>query len=65
MHKQLILIGSIPAIIWGTPSSNVYIFVHGRMSQKEDAEKFATMAERKGYQTLSFDLPEHGERKSE
>jgi esterase/lipase len=65
MHKQSLLINSIPAIIWGNPNANVYIFVHGKMSQKEEAEGFATIAERKGYQVLSFDLPEHGERKSE
>lgn len=32
------------------------------MSRKEYAEAFAEIAEKKGYQTLSFDLPEHGER---
>ena len=35
------------------------------MSDKESAETFARIAENKGYQTISFDLPEHGERKSE
>ena len=34
------------------------------MSQKEEAEGFAEIAIRKGYQVLSFDLPEHGERKN-
>lgn len=28
-------------------------------------ETFAQIAEKKGYQTISFDLPEHGERKDE
>ncbi len=32
------------------------------MGRKEYAEQFAAIAERKDYQTLSFDLPEHGER---
>lgn len=62
MKKQLIYIGDIPAIIWGEPSEKVYIHVHGKMSRKEYAEQFAVIAEQKGYQTLSFDLPEHGER---
>lgn len=35
------------------------------MSDKESAETFARIAENRGYQTISFDLPEHGERKSE
>lgn len=35
------------------------------MSDKESAEAFAQIAEGKGYQTISFDLPEHGERKNQ
>jgi len=63
--KQTIKVESIPTIIWGNPSDHAYIFVHGRLSQKEDAARFAEIAEGKGYQVVSFDLPEHGERKSE
>lgn len=63
--KQNISIQSIPAIIWGLPSDSVFIFVHGKMSQKEEAERFVKVANRKGYQVISFDLPEHGERKTE
>lgn len=55
-------IGNIPAIIWGKPSDRVYIHVHGKMSRKEYAEEFAAIAESKGCQTVSFDLPDHGER---
>jgi hypothetical protein len=62
MKIQKIIIDNIPAIIWGERSDKVYIHVHGKMSCKEHAEKFAEIAEKKGYQTLSFDLPEHGER---
>ncbi len=65
MLKQSISIESIPATIWGAPSDKVYIFVHGKMSQKEEAEGFAKIAESKGDQVISFDLPEHGERKAE
>ncbi len=63
--KQQIRIDAIPAIIWGKPSDNIYIFVHGKMSQKEEAAGFAEIAVNKGYQVLSFDLPEHGERKND
>ena len=52
----------IPAILWGEPSDGLYIFVHGKMGRKEEAERFARIAAEKGYQTLSFDLPQHGER---
>lgn len=58
-------IGNIPSIIWGEKSSKVFIAVHGNMSNKED-EVIKILAENvvsKGYQLLSFDLPEHGERK--
>lgn len=62
MKKEILLIGYIPAILWGKASEKVYIYVHGKMGRKESAEQFAKIAESKGYQTLSFDLPEHGER---
>ena len=55
----------IPAILWGENSGKVLIAVHGNMSHKED-EVIRILAEKmvpKGYQVLSFDLPEHGERK--
>jgi uncharacterized protein len=65
MLQQAVSIESIPTIIWGYPSDDIYIFIHGKMSQKEDAERFANMVESKGYQVISFDLPEHGQRKAE
>lgn len=65
MIQQALRIGGIPAILWGKPSDKVYIHVHGKQSRKEYAEEFATLAEERGYQTLSFDLPRHGEREME
>ena len=62
MKTQKFMLGNIPAILWGEDSNRVYVHVHGKMSRKEYAESFAAIAETKGYQTLSFDLPEHGER---
>ena len=62
MKTTKIKINNIPAIIWGEESDKVYLFVHGKMSSKEAAEQFAGIAEEKGYQTVSFDLPQHGER---
>ena len=61
MKTQKFMLGDIPAILWGEDSNRVYVHVHGKMSRKEYAENFAAIAETKGYQTLSFDLPEHGE----
>lgn len=62
MKTQKFILGDIPAILWGEDSNRVYVHVHGKMSRKEYAESFVAIAETKGYQTLSFDLPEHGER---
>lgn len=62
MEAQRLEIDGIPALIWGRASDKVYVHVHGKMSRKEFAEDFAVIAGEKGYQTLSFDLPEHGER---
>ena len=67
MNIDRIKINKIPSIIWGEKSNKVFIAVHGNMSNKEDdvikilVEKIAS----KGYQVLSFDLPEHGERKDD
>jgi len=63
MEKKYLEIGGIPAILWGEKSDRAYIAVHGKLSSKEDALGFAEIACPKGYQVLSFDLPEHGSRK--
>ena len=62
MERQRIEISGIPALLWGRPSDRAFIHVHGKQSRKEYAEGFAAIAEEKGFQTLSFDLPGHGER---
>lgn len=65
MKKTRIEIENIPALVWGEESEKVYLCVHGKMSSKESAEGIAEIAAQRGYQTISFDLPEHGERKNE
>lgn len=62
MTAERKMISGIPALLWGEASDRLYIHVHGKMSRKEYAESFAAIAGENGYQTLSFDLPEHGER---
>lgn len=67
MIKEKLLIDNIPAILWGEKSSKIVIAVHGNMSSKEDVP-ISILAEEAiplGYQVLSFDLPEHGDRKEE
>lgn len=56
----------IPAILWGNSLDRLIIAVHGDMSNKEDKviELLAESAISKNYSVLSFDLPEHGDRKN-
>ena len=67
MFKNKFKINNIPAVLWGEKSEKVYIAVHGNMSNKEDTviKLLADEAVKNGYQVLSFDLPEHGERKND
>lgn len=64
MQKRFDIDG-VPAILWGEPSDRLYLFVHGKLSSKEAAASFAPIAAEKGWQTLSFDLAQHGERTDE
>lgn len=67
MIKQNLLIENIPAILWGEKSTKIMVAVHGNMSSKTDVP-IAMLAEEAiplGYQVLSFDLPQHGDRKEE
>ena len=67
MKLERLQIAGIPSLLWGEKSNKVWIAVHGNLSHKED-EVIKMLAEEvveKGYQVLSFDLPEHGERKNE
>lgn len=65
MKQERTLIDGIPSIIYGEKSDKVYLFIHGQNGHKEEAESFAEIALQKGWQVLSIDLPEHGERKTE
>ena len=57
-------IENIPAVLWGNKSDKLFIAVHGNMSNKADSSIviLAEEAAAAGYQTLSFDLPQHGGR---
>jgi esterase/lipase len=67
MVKQNLLIENIPAILWGEKNTKIMVAVHGYMSNKTDVpiDIFAEEAIPLGYQVLSFDLPQHGDRKEE
>lgn len=63
--EKEIKINNIPAIILGNPSRNVYLYIHGQGGNKEEAYNIAEFVCGHGYQILSIDLPEHGNRKGE
>lgn len=65
MDAEALYIQSIPALVWGKASQKVYLYIHGQEGCKEEARLFASVAIRRGWQVLSVDLPEHGERKGE
>ena len=52
----------VPAVVYGPPAERAYLFVHGRCGRKEEAEAFAALACRRGYQVVAVDLPGHGAR---
>ena len=56
-------IGAIPGILYGEPAKQGYLFLHGQMGCKEEAEAFAQVVCPRGVQVLSIDLPAHGERR--
>lgn len=67
MIKKELTIDNIPVILWGEDSPKLFIAVHGNMSSKSDTP-IVLLAEEViplGYQVLSFDLPEHGDRKDD
>ena len=66
-RRKIFQIEHIPSLLWGKDSEKVIIAVHGNMSHKADTpiEILADSAAEKGYQVLSFDLPQHGDRTEE
>lgn len=62
MHLEKINVGGIPALVWGEPADSVFLYVHGKLSRKEEARRLAEIADNRGLQVVSFDLPDHGER---
>lgn len=65
MRKIKSTIDKIPVIVYGETSGNCFLYIHGKQGFKEEAKSFAEIVVPKGWQVLSIDLPEHGERKRE
>lgn len=62
LKYQNFKIANTPAILFGEPSDNLYLFLHGQGGNKEESETFAEIACPAGWQVLGIDLPGHGER---
>ena len=57
MKTQPFLIGRIPAVLYGEYAERLWLFLHGQMGHKEEAEAFAKIVCPKGAQVLGIDLP--------
>lgn len=60
-------LNGIPALLWGDAANGVLLAVHGNLSHKADVpiRMLAETAVKRGWQVLSFDLPQHGDRKKD
>ena len=65
MEKHHIVINEVPAVLWGQRSERLFLYIHGKGGNKEEAAAFSEIVCPKGFQVLSIDLPEHGQRKPE
>lgn len=65
MEKHYMTLENIPTVTWGAHSDKAYLYVHGQGGDKSEARDFANIAAETGYQVISIDLPEHGERQGE
>jgi hypothetical protein len=65
MENKKFTIDKIPAVLYGETSEKCFLYIHGKLGCKEEAESFAAITGAKGWQVLSIDLPENGERKEE
>lgn len=63
MISEYFDICGIPAVLYGKQADKVWLFVHGKCGNKEEACGLAELLCPKGYQVLGMDLPEHGARK--
>ena len=55
MNIHRFSIGSVPAVLYGEPAEQGYLFLHGQMGCKEEAEPFAQLVCARGGQVLSID----------
>lgn len=59
---EKLTIGAVPAVVYGSPSERVWLYVHGKQGRKEEALSFSEELCPNGWQVISIDMPGHGER---
>ena len=60
--KETGMWGHTPYVCYGPKSHQVCLFLHGQSGNKEEGERFAQIANPKGWQVVAIDLPQHGQR---
>ena len=60
--KETGMWGHTPYLCYGQTSDQVCLFLHGQSGHKEEGERFAQIANPKGWQAVAIDLPQHGQR---
>lgn len=60
--KETGMWGHTPYLCYGQTSDQVCLFLHGQSGHKEEGERFAQIANPKGWQVAAIDLPQHGQR---
>lgn len=60
--KETGMWGHTPYLCYGQTSDQVCLFLHGQFGYKEEGERFAQIANPKGWQVVAIDLPQHGQR---
>lgn len=60
--KEAGMWGHTPYLCYGQTSDQVCLFLHGQSGHKEEGERFAQIANPKGWQVVAIDLPQHGQR---
>ena len=65
MRAEPFSLGGMPALRWGRPSRRGILYLHGQGGSKAEAAFFAAAAADAGWQTVSVDLPGHGDREAE
>ena len=57
MRPERVQIGGIPALLYGAPAERGYLFLHGQMGRKEEAEAFGECMARQGAEQCGYCSP--------